>query len=99
MNDFLRKGFLLGLGAAVSGKEKLETKLADLVEKNEITKEQAKTVMDNFIEKGSTKKQEWQDTQYEKTQDFASELGVATDDDVDALKARIAELEAKLEEK
>lgn len=99
MSDFLRKGFLLGLGAAVSGKEKLETKLADLVERNEISREQAKTVMDNFIEKGEMKKQEWEDAQHEKTQDFATNLGMATEDDVDALKARIAELESKLEEK
>jgi len=97
MTDFLRKGFLLGLGAAVSGKEKLETKLADLVERNELTKEQAKTVLDNFIEKGALKKEEWKETQQQKTQDIASDLGVATDEEVETLKARIAELESKLE--
>lgn len=97
MSDFLRKGFLLGLGAAVSGKEKLENKLADLVERNELTKEQAKSVMDNFMEKGALKKEEWKNTQQEKTQELASDLGMATDEEVDALKARIAELEGKLE--
>ncbi|HLQ72547.1 MAG TPA: hypothetical protein VK142_12140 [Bacillota bacterium] len=97
MSDFLRKGFLLGLGAAVSGKEKLESKLADLVERNELTKEQAKTVLDNFIEKGAMKKDEWKESQQQKTQDIANDLGVATGEDVDALKARIAELESKLE--
>lgn len=56
MSEYLRKGFLLGLGAAVSGKEKFEQKVKELVEKNELTQEQAKTVLDNFIEKGSSKK-------------------------------------------
>ncbi|HLR03109.1 MAG TPA: hypothetical protein VK111_10250 [Virgibacillus sp.] len=97
MSDFLRKGFLLGLGAAVSGKEKLEAKLSDLVERNELTKEQARTVMDNFIEKGALKKAEWKETQQGKTQDIASDLGVATEEEVEALKARITELESKLE--
>jgi len=97
MSDILRKGFLLGLGAAVSGKEKLENKLADLVERNELTKEQAKTVMDNFIEKGALKKEEWKEAQQERTQDIATDLGMATEQEVDALKARIAELESKLE--
>lgn len=97
MSDFLRKGFLLGLGAAVSGKEKLEDKLANLVERNELTREQARTVMDNFIEKGSMKKEEWKTAQHERTQEMATDLGVATEEDVEALKTRIAELEDKLE--
>lgn len=33
MSEYLRKGFLLGLGAAVSGKEKFEQKVKELVEK------------------------------------------------------------------
>lgn len=56
MSDYLKKGFLLGLGAAISGKEKLDQKLKELVDKNELTQEQAKTVMKNFIEKGEMKK-------------------------------------------
>lgn len=39
MNDLLRRGFLLGLGAAVTSKEKFETKIKQLVEKNELTQE------------------------------------------------------------
>ena len=33
MSDYLRKGFLLGLGAAISGKEKLEEKLKEELRK------------------------------------------------------------------
>lgn len=96
MNDFLKKGFLLGLGAAVSGKEKLESKLKELVEKNELTQEQAKTVMRNFVEKGEMKKDEWNSKQYEEIQKMSQDLGVATKDDINELRARITELEAKL---
>lgn len=63
MSNYLKKGFLLGLGAAVSGKEKLEQKLKELVDKNELTQDEAKSMMDNFIEKGDTKKQEWSSKQ------------------------------------
>lgn len=96
MSEYLRKGFLLGLGAAVSGKEKFEQKVKELVEKNELTQEQAKTVLDNFIEKGSSKKDEWDEKSREKKKVLARESGLATTDEIDELRARINVLEEKL---
>ncbi|WP_077329404.1 phasin family protein [Virgibacillus siamensis] len=98
MSDFLKKGFLLGLGAAVSGKERLDKKLKELVEKNELTQEQARTVMRNFVEKGEMKTEEWSTKQTEQTQEFAADLGLATKDDIHELQERIAALESKLKE-
>ncbi|QQK76060.1 hypothetical protein HUG15_11160 [Salicibibacter cibarius] len=37
MNEWLRNGFFLGLGAAVAGKEKVQTYLDDLVSRGRIT--------------------------------------------------------------
>jgi len=96
MNDFLKKGFLLGLGAAVSGKEKLESKLKELVEENELTQEQAKTVMRNFVEKGETKTEEWGVKQQEQTKKMVEDLGVATKEDINEVRARLTELEEKI---
>ncbi|MFD1064577.1 phasin family protein [Oceanobacillus locisalsi] len=96
MSDYLRKGFLLGLGAAVSGKEKFEQKVKELVEKNELTQEQARTVLDNFMEKGSSKKDEWDEKSREKKKDLARETGIATTEEIDELQARVSVLEEKL---
>lgn len=98
MSDYLRKGFLLGLGAAVSGKEKFDKKLKELVDKNELTQEQAKSVMDKFIEKGGSKKDEWDAKQHQQTQKLAKEYGIATVEDIQELRARITQLEDKLNE-
>ncbi|MFB4169868.1 MULTISPECIES: phasin family protein [Virgibacillus] len=98
MSDILRKGFLLGLGAAVSGKEKLDRKLQELVDKNELSQEQARTVMRNFVEKGEMKTDEWSTKQFEQTQDMAKELGLATKEEINELRARISVLEEKLDE-
>ncbi|HLR08461.1 MAG TPA: hypothetical protein VK136_04250 [Bacillota bacterium] len=95
MNDILRKGFLLGIGAAVSGKERLEKMLNDLVEKNELTQEQAKTVMKSYIEKGETKTEEWTSKQETKIRSLAEDMGLATKKDIDELHAKIRELEDK----
>ncbi|MEW9676350.1 hypothetical protein ABRT01_09245 [Lentibacillus sp. L22] len=96
MGDLLRKGFLLGLGAAVSGKEKLEEKLKDLVDKNELTQEQARTVMNNFIEKGESKKSEWSTKQQNQTEKMLKDLGIATKEDMEVLRSRINDLEEKI---
>lgn len=96
MSDFLKKGFLLGLGAAMSSKERLDKKLRDLVDKNELTRDQAKSVMQNFLDKGESTKDEWSTKQYEQTQAMARDLGIATKEDVNELRARITELESKL---
>lgn len=94
MNDILKKGFFLGLGAAITGKEKLEQKLSDLVEKNELTTEQAKSVMNDFIEKGEETKAEWGPSQSKQTQQLATEL-LEAKADINELKGRVRELEAK----
>ncbi|WP_067728432.1 phasin family protein [Oceanobacillus damuensis] len=96
MSDYLKKGFLLGLGAAVSGKEKLSQKLKELVDKNELTQEQAKTVMQNFVDKGDLKKKEWDVKNSEQMQKLANEYGIATKEDIHELRARLTELEDRL---
>jgi len=99
MNEYLKKGFLLGLGAAVSGKEKLEQKLNDLVSRNELSREEAKTVMQNFVEKGEMKTDEWNVKQQEQAQKVAKDLGLATKEDINELQARMTQLEDKLVDK
>ncbi|GGN50403.1 phasin family protein [Oceanobacillus indicireducens] len=97
MTDYLKKGFLLGLGAAIASKEKLESKLDELVSKNEISQEQAKQMMNDFIEKGEQKTEEWAQKQDDQKLRAAEDLGLATKEDIAALHARITELESKLE--
>lgn len=96
MSDYLRKGFLLGLGAALAGKEKLEKKLDELVSKNEISKDEAKQMMNEFINKGEKKTEEWTMKSEEQKRKAAEELGLATKEDIASLHARITDLEARL---
>ncbi|TRM10823.1 hypothetical protein FH966_03295 [Lentibacillus cibarius] len=99
MSDFFKKGFLLGLGVAVSGKEKLEQKLQTLVDKGELTQDQVKSMLHEFTEKGELKTEEWNARSQEQMQELAKDLGLVTKDDIKKLESRMAELEAKLDEK
>jgi polyhydroxyalkanoate synthesis regulator phasin len=96
MSDYLRRGFLLGLGAALAGKEKLEKKLDELVSKNEISQDEAKQMMNEFISKGEAKTAEWTQKQEEERKKALEELGLATKEEIAALETRITELEMKL---
>ncbi|WP_366247827.1 hypothetical protein [Terribacillus aidingensis] len=99
MADLLRKGFLLGVGAALAGKEKLDAKLKELVAKGEITPQQAKDLIQRFVDKGEAKSNEWNEKNQENMQKKVHDLGLATKADVDALKQRISHLELRLQNK
>jgi|SRR5688572_4018329 len=99
MADLLRKGFLLGVGAALAGKEKLDAKLKELVAKGEITPQQAKDLIQRFVDKGEAKSNEWNEKNQENMQKKVNDLGLATKADVDALKQRISHLELRLQNK
>ncbi len=96
VNEVLKKGFLLGIGAAVTSKEKLDQRLKALVDKNELSQDEARSVMQTYMDKGEMKKDEWSAKQYEQTQKMAKDLGLATKEDINELRARITELETKL---
>ncbi|GAA0436028.1 hypothetical protein GCM10008983_10830 [Lentibacillus halophilus] len=99
MSDFLRKGFLLGLGAAITGKEKVDEKLQVLVDKGELTQDEARSMLRDLANKGESKTDEWNEKSQEQLQSFAHDLGLATKEDIDRLEARLTELESKENER
>ena len=52
MQDFLRKGFNLGLGALTATKEKVEEVVNELIKKGEVGQEEGKKLINELIEKG-----------------------------------------------
>ncbi|MDY0404509.1 hypothetical protein P5G51_002980 [Virgibacillus sp. 179-BFC.A HS] len=66
------------------------------MERNELTKDQAKQVMDSFIEKGQNQANAWEGDRKEQMKKLGEELHLATKDDISALQERIQALESKL---
>ncbi|SDI27816.1 phasin family protein [Natribacillus halophilus] len=98
MNEWLKNGFFLGLGAAVAGKEKVQTYLDDLVSKGRITPKEAEEFAENLIQKGETKEDEWSQASKERVQGMFHDMGLATSDDIENLEAKINHLEKMLEQ-
>lgn len=98
MSDLLKKGFHLGLGAAISGKERFEKMVNEMVKRGEISPSQAKNMvnnwMANWIEKGESKDKEWNEQAKAKYQDQMKELGFVSKEDYEKLEARVQRLES-----
>lgn len=89
MNNFVKSGFLLGLGAAVAGKEKLDETIMKLVEKGNMTQAEADTIFDDFFKKGESKSGEWNDEFRKMARNQLTELGFVTREELDTVQAQL----------
>lgn len=93
MNNFLKSGFLLGLGAAVAGKEKFDETIMKLVEKGSMSQAEADTIFDDLFKKGETKSDEWNEEFKNLAKKQLSELGFVTKDELDVVQAQFVLLQ------
>ncbi|TMW70285.1 phasin family protein [Alteribacter natronophilus] len=96
MSDLLKKGFLIGLGAAVTSKEKAEKYFNELIVKGKVTPDEANEMFEAFEKKGNETNEQWNRRSREKAQQFFADMDIATKTEVAALEARINELESRL---
>ncbi|MFQ3548226.1 MAG: polyhydroxyalkanoate synthesis regulator [Armatimonadota bacterium] len=98
ITEMLKKTMSFGLGAAAFSIEKIKNFTEEMVEKGEMTNEEAKKVIDDFskkIEEDKNNVQSWMKQQAEKIIDQA---GAARAEKVEELEKRVAELEAMLKD-
>lgn len=89
MNNFVKSGFLLGLGAAVAGKEKVDETIMKLVEKGNMTQAEADTIFDDFFKKGESKSGEWNEEFRKMARNQLTELGFVTREELDTVQAQL----------
>ncbi|WP_101842328.1 phasin family protein [Halobacillus sp. Marseille-P3879] len=93
--SLLRKGFYLGLGAAISGKEKFEKVLNEMVSKGEVSPNEAREMMNSWMSKGEEKNNEWNEQAQARMQDSIKELGFVTREEYEILESRLTRLEGQ----
>ncbi|MCD8510996.1 MAG: hypothetical protein LRY73_14800 [Bacillus sp. (in: Bacteria)] len=96
MSDLLRKGFLLGLGAAVASKEKVERYFEELVSKGKLTPQEAQDLFDSLVRKGEETGERWSMRSKERARGLFEDLDLVSKDEVAQLRARVEELEKKV---
>ena len=96
MRDVLRKLTLAGIGAFSLTREKAEQIVKELVEKGQVSAEEAKGVFHDLLEKGEQERAALTRSIRNEFNRFREEVGFVTKQDYRALEERINRLEARL---
>ncbi|MBU9711149.1 phasin family protein [Evansella tamaricis] len=97
MNDLLKKGFLLGLGAAVMSKEKVENYFQELVAKGKLTPKEADDLYESLLRKGEETGDKWNRRSKERIHNILTDLDMVTKEEWLELKSRLDMLEERLD--
>ncbi len=81
----------LGVGSALLAKERVEEELNKLVEKGKLSKEDAKKLVEKAKERGEAEEEKIKQELKETLKEVLTELGVATKEDIEALKKSLEE--------
>lgn len=96
MIDFIKKGMLASLGAAVITKEKTEAALNDLVEKGKISRDEAKVASEKIVEEGRKEFDRFKEEAAKRMSELLHKSNLVTREQYEALEARVQKLEAEL---
>lgn len=86
----------MAVGYASMNKEKIEEFTKSLTEKGKMTEEEGKKLVDELIERSKHIKEEIEEKISNVSSQVYEKLHLATKDEMDELKKRIADLEAKV---
>ncbi len=95
--SLFKKLFYTGVGLTVSTKEKLEQKIKELVDKNKITAEEGKKIIDDFVTDFDKRKSELEKELKNFVKKTAEAMKFAKKNDIEKLNKRLDEIESKLE--
>lgn len=96
MKDFVKYELLLGLGAALYGKEKLEDFVKNLVEKGMVSKTEATSLLSDFLKRGEEKSEKWEQQYRERIQSQLKDLGFVSREEMDAIQSQIVLLQQEI---
>ncbi|MCE7793668.1 hypothetical protein K8O68_14680 [Salipaludibacillus sp. CUR1] len=96
MSNLLKTGFLLGLGAAVSSKEKVEKYIDDLLSKGKVTPKEADELYQSLLKKGEETEEQWSTRSKERMRSVMEDLNIVSRDEHLQLKQKVEVLEQKI---
>ncbi|RHW42570.1 hypothetical protein D1B31_02960 [Neobacillus notoginsengisoli] len=96
INDLFSKGILLGLGAAVAGKEKLEETIMKMADQGMMSKKEADSLFSDLVKKGAQKSENWNKDIRDSITAQLRELGFVTRSELETLQAQIVLLQQEL---
>ena len=89
----LKNILLAGLGVLGAGKDKLQATVESMVDKGELTREQAEKVLESWVERGKEEQAQVSSKVSDEIQRVIQKLNLVTRDELDAVIARVEALE------
>ena len=99
MLEFLKKTIWIGAGLAAMTAEKIEETVKEIVKKGDISEKEGRELIDDLIEKSKKAKKDLGERVENVVQETLQRLKIPTRKEMEALKARIEELEKAIEKK
>ncbi len=90
----VERAFLMGLGVMEMTRDRVSTLSKDLEERGKMSESEAKKVADRISEMASEQQESVRKTVDKESDRFLNATGVATKEDLEALRTEIAELKA-----
>lgn len=94
--DAMKNLLLAGLGAIGYAKDSLQSTVDSLVDKGDLTREQAEKVIASWVERGKSEQDDVSAKVGEEARKVVNKLHLVTREDLDALTARVEELEKRV---
>ncbi len=95
MSDLIKKGVLAGLGLVSLTREKAEAFIDELVKRGELSEKERKQSVDELVERSKEVKNDLYKKVEKMVDDILKKMNIPTRTEVNELKMKIAELEAK----
>ncbi len=99
MEDLFKKFLYTGVGIVSTTAEKIQKTVDELVEKGNLSEEEGKKVVNDFVSDTENKKNEFETKLKELVNGVVQKFDFTSREEIEKLNARIAELEAKLAKK
>lgn len=96
MVDLIKKAFYTGLGLAVLTKEKAEEMVKEIAQQAKLSEQEGKELADSLMKQSDRARQDFHGKVDEAVTAVVGRLHLATREEFESLRARVAELEAKV---
>ena len=95
-NDWLKQLLMISVGTTSLAAEKMKEVSEQLVQEGKINSDQAKGMVDEFVEKIQTEQGNFQSQMEKQVRDILQDLGVPRQSEMDELRGRIDRLERQV---
>jgi len=99
MKELIRKGLLIGMGAAEFPRETLANAIQELEKKGEVSKAEAKKIMESFARSARQRRKDLEETLEKGFSSLLGKMHLATSDRMEEMEKRLRSLERKLKAK